>query len=112
MRKAAQKFGEASTYLERATTIRPDDLTARKLLASLRLQTGQVDEAVAMLEAIAKEAPELVEAHVQLATAYNRLKRKDDADRERAIVDRLNAEAQAKQRAAEPVGASIEGRSR
>ena len=28
------------TYLERATTIRPNDLTARKLLGSLRLQTG------------------------------------------------------------------------
>ena len=38
---------EASTYLERATTIRPDDLAARKLLASLRLQTGKVEEAVA-----------------------------------------------------------------
>ena len=40
----------------------------------------------------------LVEVHVQLATAYNRLKRTDDAQRERAIIDRLNAEAQAKQR--------------
>jgi len=98
MRKGAQKFDEASTYLERATTIRPNDLTARKLLASLRLQTGKVDEAVTMLEAIVKDAPDLVEAHVQLATAYNRLKRKDDADREKAIVDRLNAEAQAKQK--------------
>ena len=57
-----------------------------------------------MLEAIAKEAPELVEVHVQLATAYNRLKRKEDAQRERAIVDRLNAEAQAKQRGAKPPG--------
>jgi hypothetical protein len=33
-----------------------------------------------------------------MATAYNRLGRKEDAQRERAIVDRLNAEAQAKQR--------------
>lgn len=98
VRKAAQKFAEASTYLERATTIRPNDLTARKLLASLRLQTGKVDEAVVMLEALVKDAPDLIEAHVQLATAYNRLKRKDDAERERAIVNRLNAEAQAKQR--------------
>jgi hypothetical protein len=49
-----------------------------------------------MFESIVKEAPDLIEAHVQLATAYNRLKRKDDADRERAIIDRLNAEAQAK----------------
>ena len=81
LRKAAQRFPEASTYLERATTIRPTDLTARKLLASLRLQTGRVAEAVAMLEAIVKDAPDVIEAHVQLATAYNRLGRKDDAQR-------------------------------
>lgn len=98
IRKSAQRFAEASLYLERATTIRPADLTARKLLASLRLQTGKVEEAVTMLEALAKEAPALIEVHVQLATAYNRLGRKDDAQRERVIVERLNAEAQAKQR--------------
>jgi tetratricopeptide (TPR) repeat protein len=98
LRKSAQRFAEASTYLERATTIRPTDLTARKLLASLRLQTGRVTEAAGMLEAIVIDAPELVEVHVQLATAYNRLGRKEDAERERAIVDRLNAEAQAKQK--------------
>ena len=50
-----------------------------------------------MLEAIVKDAPDLVEAHVQLATGYNRLNRKADADRERAVIDRLNKEAQAKQ---------------
>ena len=57
-----------------------------------------------MLESVAKEAPDAVEVHVQLATAYNRLKRKEDAERERAIVDRLNAEAQAKQHGAKPAG--------
>ncbi len=97
IRKGAQRFDEASTYLERATTIRPNDLTARKLLASLRLQTGKTEEALAMLEAIVEGAPEVVEVHVLLATAYNRLGRKDDAQREREIVERLNAEAQAKQ---------------
>jgi protein O-GlcNAc transferase len=109
MRKSAQKFDEAAAYLERAMTIRPDDLAARKLLASLRLQTGQVDEAVRMLEALVKEAPDLIDAHVQLATGYNRLKRKDDADRERAIIDRLNAEAQAK-RSGKQSGGSTESR--
>lgn len=98
MRKGAQRFDEASTYLERATTIRPNDLTARKLLASLRLQTGRTEEAVRMLEAIVQDAPDQVEVHVQLATGYNRLKRTAEAQREREIVDRLNAEAQAKQR--------------
>jgi tetratricopeptide (TPR) repeat protein len=104
IRKEAQKFDEASAYLERAITIRPTDLVARKLLASLRLQTGRNEEAVALLEGIVKEAPDLVEIHVQLATAYNRLKRKEDAERERAIVDRLNAEAQKKQSGGTPPG--------
>jgi tetratricopeptide (TPR) repeat protein len=98
LRKSAQRFAEAATYLERASLIRPNDLAARRLLGSLKLQTGHNEEAVALLESVAKEAPDAVEVHVQLATAYNRLKRKEDADRERAIVDRLNAEAAAKQK--------------
>ncbi len=107
MRKTSEKFEEASAYLERAMTIRPNDLAARKLLASLRLQTGDVNEAVRMFESIIHEVPDLIEAHVQLATAYSRLKRKDDADRERAIIDRLNAEAQAK-RTGKGSGGSME----
>lgn len=98
LRRGAQRFDDASTYLERAVTIRPADVTARKLLADLRLQTGKTEEAVQMLEAIAREAPDLVEVHVQLATGYNRLKRTEDAQRHKAIVDRLNAEAIARQK--------------
>jgi Tfp pilus assembly protein PilF len=98
MRKSTQKFDEAEAYLERAVSIRPKDVTARKLLASLRLQTGKTEDALKMLEGLEKDAPDLVEIHVQLATAYNRLQRPEDAERERAIVDRLNAEAAAKQK--------------
>ena len=97
MRRSAQDFDDARIYLTRALEIHPRDLTARKLLASLKLQTGAVDEAVTMLEEIVKDAPDMVDAHVQLATAYNRQKRKDDADRERAIVERLNQANQAKE---------------
>lgn len=97
MRRVAQKFHEASVYLERALTVRPNDLAARKLLGDLRLQTGRLAEAVEIFEAMIKEAPDFIAAHVQLATAYSRLKRTEDARRHRGIVDRLNAEAQAKQ---------------
>jgi tetratricopeptide (TPR) repeat protein len=107
MRKAAQRFTEAETYLERATTIRPDDIAGRRLLANLRLQTGKTEDAVRILEGIVKDNPNLVDVHVQLATGYNRLKRKDDADRERAIIDRLNAEAQAKQPGSKPGGGGL-----
>ena len=51
----------------------------------------------AELEAIVKEAPSFLEAHVTLATVYYRLKRREDGDRERAIVEALNKEIQAKQ---------------
>jgi tetratricopeptide (TPR) repeat protein len=105
MRKSARDFDAALTYLNRAAAIHPGDLTARKLLASLKLQTGAVEEAVEILQQVIAEAPDSVDAHVQLATAYNRLKRKDDADRERAIVDRLNREIQEKQSAVNGNGA-------
>ena len=39
-----------------------------------------------------RKRPHFVEAHVSLATVYYRLKRKEDGDRERAIVLKLNAE--------------------
>jgi len=97
LRKNASRFDEARAYLTRAVTMRPTDQTARKLLASLLLQTGDAAGAAGMLEALVKDYPSLVEAHVQLATAYNRLNRKEDADREREIVQRLNAEIQARQ---------------
>jgi hypothetical protein len=46
---------------------------------------------------VVKDAPSYVDGHVLLAQTYYRLKRKEDGDRERAIIDRLNAENQAKQ---------------
>jgi predicted Zn-dependent protease len=97
LRTRAQRFPEAAAYLERASAIRPSDPSARKILATLRLQTGKVEEAVAMFEALAAEMPDAVDVHVQLATGYNRLKRKADADRVRVIIERLNADAQARQ---------------
>lgn len=97
MGRANQDFEDALIYLNRALGIHPGDLAARKLVASTKLQTGAVEEAATILEAIVKDSPNSVDAHVQLATAYNRLKRKEDAAREREIVDRLNLEIQAKQ---------------
>jgi Flp pilus assembly protein TadD len=97
MRRTAQDFDNARIYLNRALEIHPGDLTARKFMATLELQTGNVEEAVRKFEELAAEAPDEVDVHVQLATAYYRLKRKDDGDRERAVVERLKREIQAKE---------------
>ena len=69
----------------------------RYQIATLDLATGSVDEARTKLEALVKDTPHFVEAHVSLATVYYRLKRKADGDRERELVLKLNAESQAAQ---------------
>jgi Tfp pilus assembly protein PilF len=69
----------------------------RYQLASIDVNEAKIEAARAELESIVKEAPNFTEAHVTLATVYYRLKRKSDGDRERAIIDKLNVEAQAKE---------------
>ena len=85
-----QDNDRALPYLTRALGVRPGDLATRYQIASLTLARQDVPAATEMLEAIVKEAPSFVEAHVALATAYYRQQRKADGDRERAIVEELN----------------------
>jgi tetratricopeptide (TPR) repeat protein len=92
-----QKFDLAMTYLRRAEAIRPDDLALRHAMAATFLSLGEADKARELLEGVVKEAPAFVDGHVLLATTYYRLKRKEDGDRERALIEKLNAENQAKQ---------------
>jgi tetratricopeptide (TPR) repeat protein len=92
-----EKFDEAATYLHRALNMRPGDVVARFQLASLDLSMGKTGAARSELEAIVKDVPRYVEAHVTLATVYYRMKLKDDGDRERATVRKLNRDIQAQQ---------------
>jgi predicted Zn-dependent protease len=87
---------KAALYLERARSIRPASVALRYQLGSLELSRGNLPKATDLLEQVTREAPAFVEGHISLATAYYRQKRKADGDRERAIVDKLNAEVQAK----------------
>lgn len=90
-------FDKARVYLEKAQQIRPHALEVTYQVANLELGLGNVGEATKLLEEVTKAAPKFVEGHITLATAYYRQKRKVDGDRERAIVDQLNSEAQAKE---------------
>lgn len=56
-----------------------------------------MEESRTKLEAILKDSPQFIEAHITLATVYYRLKRKEDGDRERALVQKLNAEKEARE---------------
>lgn len=91
------KYDEALEYLHRALNVRPGDLAVRYQIATISLSQGETEKAREELELIVKESPQFTEAHVSLATAYFRLKRPADGNRERSIVQKLTAEAQAKQ---------------
>ncbi len=92
-----EKFDEALGYFNRALNVRPSDLAVRYQIATISLAQGEIEKARQELESIVKEAPRFTEAHVSLATAYYRLKRPEDGNRERSIVQKLTAEEQAKQ---------------
>jgi len=98
--KQDDKYDEALVYLQHASMVRPGDLLARYYLGSTLLAMGKAEAGEEFLAGVVKEAPSFTEAHVALATAYYRLHRKDDGDRERAIIQKLNAEKQSKERGA------------
>jgi tetratricopeptide (TPR) repeat protein len=91
-----QKYTEALKYMEKALGVRPRELNVSYYIATIYIALGKTVEAERLLEDIVKQAPDFVEAHVKLATVYYRLKRKEDGDRERALILKLNAERQEK----------------
>jgi len=90
-------YDQAERYLLRAQQTRPDDPGVLYQLALVDIDTDKLDDARGILESLVKEWPQFTEAHVSLALAYYRLNRPEDGKRERQIVLKLTAEAQAKQ---------------
>jgi tetratricopeptide (TPR) repeat protein len=90
-------FEEAFVYLSRAAQLRPREQYARYHLGAVLAGLGKPNDARPLLEGVAKEHPDFVEARALLASVYYRLNRKEDGDRERAVVQRLNSEQQSKQ---------------
>jgi tetratricopeptide (TPR) repeat protein len=80
---------EAGDHLRRANRLRPDDPRVLYGLGGLHLAAGRVEEAEKALQAVVAAVPDYVKAHVLLATAYYRLKKKNLGDQEQAIVARL-----------------------
>jgi tetratricopeptide (TPR) repeat protein len=87
----------AMRLLDRALRVRPGDPGALYQVATIDLETGKIEDARTKLEAVTKDSPQFIEAHISLATVYYRLKRKEDGDREKALVQQLNAEKDAKE---------------
>jgi tetratricopeptide (TPR) repeat protein len=98
LRKDYGRHDEARAYLTRALRLRDDDPGVLYALGSLYLATGDHQEACDALEGLVSQAPDFMPGHVLLAQVYYRLDRKEEGNREHAIVQRLHAERQARQR--------------
>jgi tetratricopeptide (TPR) repeat protein len=99
MLNQGESYKEAIPYLNRALQVRPGDPGVRYQLAIGQIGMGNIQQAKKLLEALIKDNPEFLDAHVSLARLYYRLRMKQDGDRERTIVDKLTAEVQAQKRA-------------
>src|SRR5450631_800258 len=87
---------EAKVYLDRAVKLKPNDTMARYESAMLKSTSGDYEAAAKELEEVVKNNPDWLEPHVELTSLYYKLHRPSDGSKERAIVDRLTAEQQAK----------------
>lgn len=94
--KEEQDYQAALPLFQHALEVRPGDAGVLYQIAALHLAEHQFDDAQRELERLVKASPNFLEAHVALATLYYRLKRKEDGDRERAIVAKLTADKQAR----------------
>lgn len=92
-----KQLEEAVNHLQRAIQLRPREQYARYHLAAVYAAAGKPGDALPLLEGVLKEHSDFVEARVLLASVYYRLNRKEDGDREKAIIQKSNAEQQSKQ---------------
>jgi Tfp pilus assembly protein PilF len=93
------KLPEAIEHFAAAAKIAPDFAEAQFGLGRSLLDSGKNADSVAPLERAASLAPDNPTIHFALATAYQRMERKDDAAREFALqkstADKLNANTKA-----------------
>jgi len=79
------KFDEAASWAKGATEIAPGDPVAHYVLGRALLATGHVEESARELEIAVRRAPDSAPIRFQLATAYGKLGRKKEAEREFAV---------------------------
>jgi tetratricopeptide (TPR) repeat protein len=103
-----QKYQEAQPYLARALQARPGAPQVLYQIAVAQIGMGNLEQARKILQLLVKNSPNFVEAHISLASVYYRLRMKEDGNRERAIVAKLNAEIQAR-KAAQGARSSYDG---
>ena len=85
-----EKQAEGITELERCVAIEPNNYEARVTLGRVLVSKGRAADAIDHLRVAANLAPNNPEPHYQLALAYRKLGRKDEAEAESAIVKKIH----------------------
>jgi tetratricopeptide (TPR) repeat protein len=88
---------EAIDDLEHALHLDPSDLAAKQELALCYEKKAEYARAQSLLEEVVKRQPDLLSAHVALARIYYREKKKEEGDKEKMTISRLEARQQAQQ---------------
>jgi len=86
----------ALPYAKKAAELEPSSSTAELVLGKAQLELDDTQQAMPHLEKALAGTPENLEVHLALATAYSKLGRKDDAQRERLLCLQM-AKADARQ---------------
>jgi tetratricopeptide (TPR) repeat protein len=83
-------LSEAARYVEHARRLRPSSPEARFQEAALDASSGKLEQARKKFEELERDWPDFLEVHVQLAAVYARMNLKQESERERATVLKLN----------------------
>lgn len=94
MRLKQRDFDNARPLLELALQLEPQNPQARLQMAKLDSMTGKLDQAAATLEELEKADPNWIDPHIELAPIYYKLHRPQDGQRERDIVQQIEAKQQ------------------
>ncbi|UCF36565.1 MAG: tetratricopeptide repeat protein [Acidobacteriota bacterium] len=89
--KRQQNYEAALALFNRALQIRPGALEVRFQIGLVYVLTDRIDEALEIVEKVVEESPDFLEGHVTLTRLYYRLKRREDAQKHREIVEELRA---------------------
>ena len=91
-----ESYAEAEAQVRKALEISPEMLEARLLLARILERSERYEEALPELERTRKDHPEASQVYYNLATAYRRAGRLDEAQEAAARFQELSREEQAK----------------
>ena len=90
----------AIDLFEKALALNPSDTSSKQELALCYEKKQKFSQSERLLEDVVRQEPGRLPAHVALARIYYRERKKDQGDRERQIISRLEAEQQSQQSAA------------